>query len=322
MRTCALAPIFTLPEILIRGTVSGAAHVMSPRRAPRRFPAAARDNLIRRRCSDTDNDPDRCSVVVWSLESCHTDRSPATNDAGNQGKHRPVQEECKAQRWRTDSVRAFADGFAKRQPGLPSTHFAELYKVHTYASADTSLGRRILQAAVVSRQARNFLRMVQDEPIFNLKCLNDRLYHHTQTMREISSSREKLRLLGEYLMTCRSGALQELSTSLDQRDYLLDCAHTYSVRDLMQIANGGFDCCLQSALEFASSHVYQCELCSQRGFICQICNQDEIIYPFQFDTTTRCGDCKAVFHKPCKTPAIRCPRCERRKKCHDKRVLV
>ncbi|CAJ0919270.1 unnamed protein product [Ranitomeya imitator] len=41
-----------------------------------------------RRCSDTNNDPDRCSVAVWSLESCHTDRSPATNDAGNQGKHR------------------------------------------------------------------------------------------------------------------------------------------------------------------------------------------------------------------------------------------
>ncbi|CAJ0937634.1 unnamed protein product [Ranitomeya imitator] len=37
---------------------------------------------IKRRCSDTDNDPDRCSVAVWSLESCHTDRSPATNDAG------------------------------------------------------------------------------------------------------------------------------------------------------------------------------------------------------------------------------------------------
>ncbi|CAJ0926263.1 unnamed protein product [Ranitomeya imitator] len=43
---------------------------------------------IKRRCSDTDNDPDRCSVAVWSLESCHTDRSPATNDAGNQGKLR------------------------------------------------------------------------------------------------------------------------------------------------------------------------------------------------------------------------------------------
>ncbi|CAJ0965515.1 unnamed protein product [Ranitomeya imitator] len=38
--------------------------------------------------SDTDNDVARCSVAVWSLESCHTDSSPATNDAGNQGKHR------------------------------------------------------------------------------------------------------------------------------------------------------------------------------------------------------------------------------------------
>ncbi|CAJ0936633.1 unnamed protein product [Ranitomeya imitator] len=45
-----------------------------------------------RRCSDTDNDPNRCSVAVWSLESCHTDSSPATNDAGNQGKYRGVED--------------------------------------------------------------------------------------------------------------------------------------------------------------------------------------------------------------------------------------
>ncbi|CAJ0929925.1 unnamed protein product [Ranitomeya imitator] len=47
-----------------------------------------------RRCSDTDNDPDRCSVAVWSLESCHTDRSPATNDAG-QTKCAELQREVK-----------------------------------------------------------------------------------------------------------------------------------------------------------------------------------------------------------------------------------
>ncbi|CAJ0922783.1 unnamed protein product, partial [Ranitomeya imitator] len=53
--------------------------------------AAAWHWLLQRRCSDTDNDPDRCSVAVWSLESCHTDSPPATNDPevpGNQGKHR------------------------------------------------------------------------------------------------------------------------------------------------------------------------------------------------------------------------------------------
>ncbi|CAJ0943035.1 unnamed protein product [Ranitomeya imitator] len=36
-----------------------------------------------------DNDADRCSVTVWSLESSHTDRSPAIpKSLGNQGKHR------------------------------------------------------------------------------------------------------------------------------------------------------------------------------------------------------------------------------------------
>ncbi|XP_069809512.1 pleckstrin homology domain-containing family M member 1 [Dendropsophus ebraccatus] len=174
----------------------------------------------------------------------------------------------------------------------------------------------------VSRPAINFLKMIWLEPIFNLRCLNDGLYQHTETMQEISRSREKLRLLGEYLMTCRSGALQELSTRLDQRDYLLDCPHTYSVQDLKQIAEGAFQCFLQSALELASSHVYRCDLCSQRGFICQICNQDDIIYPFQFDTTTRCGDCKAVFHKPCKLPSLQCPRCERRRRCQEQRGRI
>ncbi|CAJ0930822.1 unnamed protein product [Ranitomeya imitator] len=118
---------------------------------PRTGPRRPSDRSARpwRRCSDTDNDSDRCSVAVWSLESCHTDRSPATNDAGNQGKHRiltyrclsssaalcfsalllyclgagkqsgdvtallsgsqTVQEECRAQRWRTDGCRCIIE---------------------------------------------------------------------------------------------------------------------------------------------------------------------------------------------------------------------
>ncbi|XP_063814950.1 pleckstrin homology domain-containing family M member 1 isoform X2 [Pseudophryne corroboree] len=177
-----------------------------------------------------------------------------------------------------------------------------------------------LTERVVSRQALNFLQMVQNEPIFNMKRLNESLYQHTQTMYEISHKREKLRLLGEYLMTCRSGALRELSAMLDQRNYLLECTHTYSVRDLKQISDGVFESLLQSVLEFASSHVFQCDLCSQKGFVCLICNCDDIIYPFQFDTTTRCGDCKAVFHRPCKIASRPCPRCLQRKKCQDQRV--
>ncbi|KAM9296538.1 pleckstrin homology domain-containing family M member 1 [Gastrophryne carolinensis] len=166
----------------------------------------------------------------------------------------------------------------------------------------------------VSHQAINFLTLVKNEPLFNLKYLNERLYQHTQTMATIGRDREKLRLLGEYLMTCRSGALREVTASLNERRYLLECAHTYSVQDLKQIADGMFEGFLQAMVERASAHVFQCNLCSQRGFICLICNSDDIIYPFQFDSTTRCGACKAVFHIPCKARASQCLRCTRRRR--------
>lgn len=54
-----------------------------------------------------------------------------------------------------------------------------------------------------------------------------------------------------------------------------------------QIADGTFETFLQSLIQFASHHVYNCDLCTQRGFICQICNRSDIIFPFEFDTTTR-----------------------------------
>lgn len=55
-----------------------------------------------------------------------------------------------------------------------------------------------------------------------------------------------------------------------------------------QIADGQYTTYLLTLLNYASNHVFQCELCLQRGFICQMCHSNEIIFPFQFDTTTRC----------------------------------
>ncbi|XP_039178244.1 pleckstrin homology domain-containing family M member 1 isoform X2 [Crotalus tigris] len=80
------------------------------------------------------------------------------------------------------------------------------------------------------------------------------------------------------------------------------------------IADGIFETFLQSLIQFASHHVYSCDLCTQRGFICQICNKNDIIFPFEFDTTSRCSECKTVFHNSCQANANFCPRCVRRQK--------
>ncbi|KAM6233666.1 pleckstrin homology domain-containing family M member 1 isoform 1-T3 [Spheniscus humboldti] len=166
----------------------------------------------------------------------------------------------------------------------------------------------------VCRQALKFLTQIRNQPLINLKLVNESLYDHVERMGRIHRSREQLKLLGDYLIMCRSGALKELSKRLDHRHYLLECPHKYSVADLRQIADGVFETFLQSLLQFASHHVYNCDLCTQRGFICQICNSSDIIFPFEFDTTTRCSECKTVFHRDCQARAKSCPRCERRQR--------
>ncbi|NXH65158.1 PKHM1 protein, partial [Rhabdornis inornatus] len=164
----------------------------------------------------------------------------------------------------------------------------------------------------VCKQALKFLTQIRNQPLIDLKLVNESLYEHVERMGRILRSREQLKLLGDYLIMCRSGALKEISKRLDHRHYLLECPHKYSVADLRQIADGVFETFLQSLLQFASHHVYSCDLCTQRGFICQICNSSDIIFPFEFDTTTRCSECKTVFHRACHARAVSCPRCERR----------
>ncbi|KAM6042561.1 pleckstrin homology domain-containing family M member 1 isoform 1-T3 [Theristicus caerulescens] len=166
----------------------------------------------------------------------------------------------------------------------------------------------------VCQQALKFLTQIRNQPLIDLKLVNESLYDHVERMGRIRRSREQLKLLGDYLIMCRSGALKELSKRLDHRHYLLECPHKYSVTDLRQIADGVFETFLQSLLQFASHHVYNCDLCTQRGFICQICNSSDIIFPFEFDTTTRCSECKTVFHRDCQARAKSCPRCERRQR--------
>ncbi|XP_062364054.1 pleckstrin homology domain-containing family M member 1 isoform X1 [Cinclus cinclus] len=166
----------------------------------------------------------------------------------------------------------------------------------------------------VCKQALKFLTQIRNQPLIDLKLVNESLYEHVERMGRILRSREQLKLLGDYLIMCRSGALKELSKRLDHRHYLLECPHKYSVADLRQIADGVFETFLQSLLQFASHHIYSCDLCTQRGFICQICNSSNIIFPFEFDTTTRCSECKTVFHRDCHARALSCPRCERRQR--------
>ncbi len=60
-------------------------------------------------------------------------------------------------------------------------------------------------------------------------------------------------------------------------------------------------------------HILNCELCSQQAFICELCNKNELIYPFQIETVIKCPNCLSCFHIKCfKTPDS-CPKCARKR---------
>ncbi|MEQ2295954.1 hypothetical protein AMECASPLE_019923, partial [Ameca splendens] len=75
---------------------------------------------------------------------------------------------------------------------------------------------------------------------------------------------------------------------------------------------------LSKVIKFASSHVFSCSLCREKGFICELCQNRQVIYPFQENVTRRCDGCGAVFHAECRQKAQPCPRCVRRE-LHHKR---
>nr|XP_003707229.1 PREDICTED: pleckstrin homology domain-containing family M member 1 [Megachile rotundata] len=176
-----------------------------------------------------------------------------------------------------------------------------------------------LKSYPVSKKAATYL---HNCPILlDLKLLNPRIYMAVDTMAQLQSLRIQLNLLRAYLFTCREPIIESLQKKVTPRDYLYEHVHQYSVSDLLDIPNGTLAQQLQKVVEFARNHVVNCWLCSQKGFICEICNNPKVIYPFDMASTYRCGACNAVFHAECLNANKPCPKCERRRKRMDLPLL-
>ncbi|KAG7207089.1 hypothetical protein KM043_000968 [Ampulex compressa] len=163
---------------------------------------------------------------------------------------------------------------------------------------------------------------LEDSPaLIDLKILNPQIYMAVDTMAQLQSLRIQLNLLRAYLFTCREPIIESLQKKVSPRDYLYEHVHQYSVSDLLDIPNGTLAQHLQKVVEFARNHVVNCWLCSQKGFICEMCDNPKVIYPFDMESTYRCGACNAVFHIECLNANRPCPKCERRRRRMDLPLL-
>ncbi|KAM3607226.1 uncharacterized protein V6R79_003775 [Siganus canaliculatus] len=170
----------------------------------------------------------------------------------------------------------------------------------------------------VSKQAKEFLEFVYEEPLLDVQQLNPCLYEHCEPLSAVLRLRQQLQSLRAYLFSCRATVAEDLRRRIFPREYLLQHIHLYSMADLQQVIDGKLAPFLTKVIKFASSHVFSCSLCREKGFICELCHNGQVIYPFQESATKRCDGCGAVFHAECRQKAQPCPRCVRRE-LHHKR---
>ncbi|KAF8362744.1 cup-14 [Pristionchus pacificus] len=166
----------------------------------------------------------------------------------------------------------------------------------------------------VSPRSRVFLDSIADKPMLHMDKANPSIYAHSAAMKEVKDLREKLQLVAMYLFNCRESVAADLRRRLAPREYFIDDVHLYSYNDLLTVVSGSMARQLKIMLKYAIGHVFDCALCSQKGFHCEMCNDRTVIYPFQTDLTHRCGECYAVSHIACFEKTHECVKCERRRK--------
>lgn len=98
----------------------------------------------------------------------------------------------------------------------------------------------------------------------------------------------------------------------------------------MDVHSGEIFTKIQTWIDTFTKHIkITCEICKGRGHICEVCSNDQALYPFESNAVT-CEECKGVFHKTCFNRKDNCPKCIRLKKrdeemknvgCDDDNVL-
>jgi len=163
----------------------------------------------------------------------------------------------------------------------------------------------------VSNFSHDLLEKMFYDPLFNIMDINEGLYRRVRVLDQVRDWRQQLFSLKDFVRTCRHDA--SLHEEFDkQPSYLLNDIHMYSIHDLLRVKNGEMGIKLKKLAHDALIHVNQCQLCQMKGFICEVCRSNHIIFPYQLKTVCQCLKCWGCFHRTCFINNNKvCPKCKR-----------
>ncbi|CAD5213811.1 unnamed protein product [Bursaphelenchus okinawaensis] len=166
----------------------------------------------------------------------------------------------------------------------------------------------------VCRASKQLLSLVEQKPIINLNRDNPALFKYVNSLQKMQTLRSAIMFMKCYFVCCRQARKLRILQHLNKYQHFVESEDMYSLVDLVQIATGTIVHEIEQIVEIFRTHITNdCEICKGNAFICELCDDDHLIFPFN-EGVSICKTCYACFHKPCfDRRSKRCTRCQRRR---------
>ncbi|XP_058054130.1 differentially expressed in FDCP 8 homolog [Anopheles bellator] len=167
----------------------------------------------------------------------------------------------------------------------------------------------------VCRASNQQISLLLHRPIVFLEEKNPRLFVFVPKLSEVKRIRNQLVAMKKYLTTCRlADEARIVAVQLGDRRYLVQTVEKYSVADLVGVEDGSLLIFLQSVHAVFEQHIRNCLICSGKAYICELCNNDALLFPFDVCAVT-CASCNTVSHRDCYLwKDKKCAKCARLRK--------
>ncbi|XP_014675294.1 PREDICTED: uncharacterized protein LOC106815331 isoform X3 [Priapulus caudatus] len=165
----------------------------------------------------------------------------------------------------------------------------------------------------VCRASKQYLRLMQRKPVIRLQDINPMMFNFVDELGRLKKQREEIIIMKRYFLACKDALVSGILLQLVSRQHFVDNSDMYALQDLIDLESGTL---LDNVLEVHGAFVKhiksECQLCQAKGYICELCAEEDVIFPFD-DLAIVCDGCSAVFHRSCfRNSGQQCPKCRRR----------
>ncbi|XP_039960797.1 run domain Beclin-1-interacting and cysteine-rich domain-containing protein [Bactrocera tryoni] len=162
----------------------------------------------------------------------------------------------------------------------------------------------------VSVFAYRLLDQMYTYPLFYVPDLNPALYINNKALLNARKKRVHLKFVKDFVKTCRF-AVREQVYFESIPEHIANDADVWSLSDFIDVRNKSMQHSIDQLIDKCEHHIFNCVLCTARGFHCEYCQKDQVIYPW-LKNVFRCDRCGSCFHLNCwKLTSNTCCRCQR-----------